>query len=222
MANFSNADVMKLREKTGVGMMDCKKALVAVDGNFEEAVKYLREKGMASAAKKSDRIAAEGVVDSYIHMGGKIGVLIEVNCETDFVARSDQFKALVHDLTMQIAAAKPEVVSKEDVDPAKIASEREILIAQAKNENSSKPANVIEKMVEGRLNKYYKDVCLLEQDYVKDPSITVAQLITQAVAAIGEKITVRRFVRFEMGEGLEKRKDNFVDEIASQMEQISK
>ena len=213
---------MKLREKTGVGMMDCKKALVAVDGNFEEAVKYLREKGMASAAKKSDRIAAEGVVDSYIHMGGKIGVLIEVNCETDFVARSDQFKALVHDLTMQIAAAKPEVVSKEDVDPAKIASEREILIAQAKNENSSKPANVIEKMVEGRLNKYYKDVCLLEQDYVKDPSITVAQLITQAVAAIGEKITVRRFVRFEMGEGLEKRKDNFVDEIASQMEQISK
>ena len=222
MANFTNADVMKLREKTGVGMMDCKKALVAVDGNMEEAVKYLREKGMASAAKKADRVAAEGVVDSYIHMGGKIGVLIEVNCETDFVARSDQFIELVHNLTMQIAAAKPEVVSIEEVDPAKVAAEREILIAQAQNEGSNKPQNVIERMVEGRIQKYYKEVCLLEQEYVKDPSITVKQLITQAVAAIGEKITVRRFVRYEMGEGLEKRKDTFVDEIASQMEQLNK
>ena len=222
MANFTNADVMKLREKTGVGMMDCKKALVAVDGNMEEAIKYLREKGMASAAKKADRVAAEGVVDSYIHMGGKIGVLIEVNCETDFVARSDQFLGLVHNLTMQIAAAKPEVVSIEEVDPAKVAAEREILLAQAQNQGGNKPQNVIEKMVEGRIQKYYKEVCLLEQEYVKDPSITVKELITQAVAAIGEKITVRRFVRYEMGEGLEKRKDNFVDEIASQMEQLNK
>ena len=222
MANFTSADVMKLREQTGVGMMDCKKALVAVDGNMEEAVKYLREKGMASAAKKADRIAAEGIVDSYIHMGGKIGVLIEVNCETDFVARSDQFLQLVHDLTMQIAAAKPEVVSIEDVDPAKVAAEKEILLAQAKNEGGNKPQAVIERMVEGRINKYYKEVCLLEQEFVKDPSITVKQLITQTVAAIGEKITVRRFVRYEMGEGLEKRKDNFVDEIASQMEQLNK
>ena len=222
MANFTNADVMKLREQTGVGMMDCKKALVAVDGNMEEAVKYLREKGMASAAKKADRIAAEGIVASYIHMGGKIGVLIEVNCETDFVARSDQFLQLVHDLTMQIAAAKPEVVSIEDVDPAKVAAEKEILLAQAKNEGGNKPQAVIERMVEGRINKYYKEVCLLEQEFVKDPSITVKQLITQTVAAIGEKITVRRFVRYEMGEGLEKRKDNFVDEIASQMEQLNK
>ncbi len=222
MANFTNADVMKLREKTGVGMMDCKKALVAVDGNMEEAIKYLREKGMASAAKKADRVAAEGVVDSYIHMGGKIGVLIEVNCETDFVARSDQFLDLVHNLTMQIAAAKPEVVSIEEVDPAKVAAEREILLAQAQNQGGNKPQNVIEKMVEGRIQKYYKEVCLLEQEYVKDPSITVKELITQAVAAIGEKITVRRFVRYEMGEGLEKRKDNFVDEIASQMEQLNK
>ena len=222
MANFTSADVMKLREQTGVGMMDCKKALVAVDGNMEEAVKYLREKGMASAAKKADRIAAEGIVDSYIHMGGKIGVLIEVNCETDFVARSDQFLQLVHDLTMQIAAAKPEVVSIEDVDPAKVAAEKEILLAQAKNEGGNKPQAVIDRMVEGRINKYYKEVCLLEQDFVKDPSITVKQLITQTVAAIGEKITVRRFVRYEMGEGLEKRKDNFVDEIASQMEQLNK
>lgn len=222
MANFTNADVMKLREQTGVGMMDCKKALVAVDGNMEEAVKYLREKGMASAAKKADRIAAEGIVDSYIHMGGKIGVLIEVNCETDFVARSDQFLQLVHDLTMQIAAAKPEVVSIEDVDPAKVAAEKEILLAQAKNEGGNKPQAVIDRMVEGRINKYYKEVCLLEQEFVKDPSITVKQLITQTVAAIGEKITVRRFVRYEMGEGLEKRKDSFVDEIASQMEQLNK
>ena len=217
MANFTNADVMKLREKTGVGMMDCKKALVAVDGNMEEAIKYLREKGMASAAKKADRVAAEGVVDSYIHMGGKIGVLIEVNCETDFVARSDQFLDLVHNLTMQIAAAKPEVVSIEEVDPAKVAAEREILLAQAQNQGGNKPQNVIEKMVEGRIQKYYKEVCLLEQEYVKDPSITVKELITQAVAAIGEKITVRRFVRYEMGEGLEKRSDNFVEEVMSQM-----
>lgn len=222
MANFTSADVMKLREQTGVGMMDCKKALVAVDGDMEEAVKYLREKGMASAAKKADRIAAEGIVDSYIHMGGKIGVLIEVNCETDFVARSDQFLQLVHDLTMQIAAAKPEVVSIEDVDPAKVAAEKEILLAQAKNEGGNKPQAVIDRMVEGRINKYYKEVCLLEQEFVKDPSITVKQLITQTVAAIGEKITVRRFVRYEMGEGLEKRKYNFVDEIASQMEQLNK
>ena len=222
MANFTSADVMKLREQTDVGMMDCKKALVAVDGNMEEAVKYLREKGMASAAKKADRIAAEGIVASYIHMGGKIGVLIEVNCETDFVARSDQFLQLVHDLTMQIAAAKPEVVSIEDVDPAKVAAEKEILLAQAKNEGGNKPQAVIDRMVEGRINKYYKEVCLLEQEFVKDPSITVKQLITQTVAAIGEKITVRRFVRYEMGEGLEKRKDNFVDEIASQMEQLNK
>ncbi len=222
MANFTSADVMKLREQTGVGMMDCKKALVAVDGNMEEAVKYLREKGMASAAKKADRIAAEGIVDSYIHMGGKIGVLIEVNCETDFVARSEQFLQLVHDLTMQIAAAKPEVVSIDDVDPAKVAAEREILIAQAQNEGGNKPQAVIERMVEGRINKYYKEVCLLEQEFVKDPSITVKQLITQTIAAIGEKITVRRFVRYEMGEGLEKRKDNFVDEIASQVNQLNK
>jgi len=222
MANFTNADVMQLREKTGVGMMDCKKALVAVDGNMEEAIKYLREKGMASAAKKADRVAAEGIVDSYIHMGGKIGVLIEVNCETDFVARSEQFLELVHNLTMQIAAAKPEVVSVEDVDPAKVQAEREILLAQAQNQGGNKPQNVIEKMVEGRIQKYYKEICLMEQDYVKDPSITVKQLITQTVAAIGEKITVRRFVRYEMGEGLEKRKDTFVEEIASQMEQLNK
>ncbi len=220
MANFTSADVMKLREATGVGMMDCKKALVETDGNFDEAVKYLREKGMAGAAKKAGRIAAEGIVDSYIHMGGKIGVLLEVNCESDFVARSDRFKDLVHDIAMQIAAAKPEVVSIADVDPAKVAAEKEILVAQALNEPNPKPQNIIDKMVEGRINKYYKEVCLLEQPFVKDDSKTIQGLINEAIAAIGEKITVRRFVRFEMGEGLEKKQDTFVQEIADSLKQL--
>lgn len=220
MANFTSADVMKLREATGVGMMDCKKALVETDGNFDEAVKYLREKGMAGAAKKAGRIAAEGIVDSYIHMGGKIGVLLEVNCESDFVARSDKFKDLVHDIAMQIAAAKPEVVSIADVDPAKVAAEKEILVAQALNEPNPKPQNIIDKMVEGRINKYYKEVCLFEQPFVKDDSKTIQGLINEAIAAIGEKITVRRFVRFEMGEGLEKKQDTFVQEIADSLKQL--
>ena len=219
MANFTSADVMKLREQTGVGMMDCKKALVEADGNFEAAVKILREKGMASAAKKQGRIASEGVVSSYIHMGGRIGVLVEVNCETDFVARSDAFRELVHDIAMQIAASKPEVVSIEDVDPAKVASEREILTVQAQNDPKPKPAAVIEKMVEGRIKKYYKEVCLLEQNFVKDPSKTIGTLINETVAKIGEKISVRRFVRYEVGEGLEKRENNFAQEIMEQVNQ---
>ena len=220
MANFTSADVMRLREQTGVGMMDCKKALVEADGNFDAAVKILREKGMASAAKKAGRIASEGIVESYIHGGGRIGVLIEVNCETDFVARSDDFKALVHDLCMQIAAAKPEVVSAADVDPAKIAAEREILTAQAMNEPKPKPAAVIEKMVEGRIKKYFKEVCLLEQDYVKDPSKTITTLINETVAKLGEKISVRRFVRYEVGEGLEKKENNFAQEIMEQVNAV--
>ena len=219
MENFTSANVIKLREQTGVGMMDCKKALVEADGNFEAAVKILREKGMASAAKKQGRIASEGVVSSYIHMGGRIGVLVEVNCETDFVARSDAFLELVHDIAMQIAASKPEVVSIEDVDPAKVASEREILTVQAQNDPKPKPAAVIEKMVEGRIKKYYKEVCLLEQDFVKDPSKTIGTLINETVAKIGEKISVRRFVRYEVGEGLEKRENNFAQEIMEQVNQ---
>ena len=183
-------------------------------------IRYLREKGMAGAAKKAGRIAAEGIVDSYIHMGGKIGVLLEVNCESDFVARSDKFRDLVHDIAMQIAAAKPEVVSIADVDPAKVAAEKEILVAQALNEPNPKPQNIIDKMVEGRINKYYKEVCLLEQPFVKDDSKTIQGLINEAIAAIGEKITVRRFVRFEMGEGLEKKQDTFVQEIADSLKQL--
>ncbi len=219
---FTSQDVMKLREATGVGMMDCKKALVETNGDFEAAIKYLREKGMASAAKKASRIAAEGIVDSYIHMNGRIGVLLEVNCETDFVARSDAFRELVHNLAMQIAAAKPLVISKEEVDPKKIEIEREIWRNQALNEPNPKPMAVIEKILDNKVNKYYKEIVLLEQPYVKDDSKTVQQLINEAVAAIGEKISVRRFARYEMGEGLEKKQDTFVQEIQESLDKIKK
>ena len=208
-------DIKELRAKTGAGIQDCKKALDESNGDMEKAVAYLREKGIASVAKKASRIAGEGVVGSYIHMGGKIGVLVEINCETDFVAKSDAFNELVKDVAMQIAAAKPEFVRIEEVPQENVEKEKEILIAQAKNEG--KPQNIAEKMVEGRIKKYYKDVCLLEQEFVKDPSKTVNDLITEATLKIGEKISVRRFVRFEMGEGLEKRKDDFAEEVMSQV-----
>ncbi len=209
---FTAQDVVKLRASTGAGMMDCKKALEASDGDFDKAVIWLREKGIAAAAKKADRIAAEGAVGSYIHMGGKIGVLVEINCETDFVARSEQFLTLLKDIAMQIAAASPKYVRIEDVPSEEVEKEKEILIQQSLNEG--KPANVVEKMVEGRLHKFYQEVCLLEQEFVKDTSKTVKEVINEAVLAIGEKINVRRFVRYEMGEGLEKRHDNLAEEIA--------
>ncbi len=309
MANFTNKDVMKLREQTGVGMMDCKKALVETDGNFDEAVKYLREKGMASAAKKADRIAAEGLVKCVISDDKKTGVAVEINCETDFVARSDQFIALVDNIAnhilhssahtieevlaenyyldksktlnvliaeataaigekisfrrftkfvvngngivasyihmggkigvltqinstasqadlqelafnvcMQIAASRPQVISIADVDAAQLDSEREILTVQARNEG--KPEAVISKMVEGRIHKYYKEVCLLEQEYVRDSAMSVKQVIADVAKKAGAEITVAKFVRYEMGEGIEKRVDNFVDEIAEQMKNI--
>ncbi|MEE0681703.1 MAG: translation elongation factor Ts [Candidatus Gastranaerophilaceae bacterium] len=217
MAEFSAKDVMTLREMSGAGMMDCKKALLECEGNMEKAMDYLREKSLAASAKKAARIAAEGIVDSYVHMGGKIGVLVEVNCETDFVAKTDDFKTLVHDIAMHIAAAKPTCVSKEEVNQEDIEKEKEILRAQAMNEPKPKPEHIIEKMVEGRIEKYYKEVCLLEQPFVKDPDKTVGQLINESVAKIGEKISVRRFVRYEMGEGLQKREDNFAEEVMSQM-----
>ncbi len=209
------SDIKELRAKTGAGIQDCQKALQASDGDMEKAVAYLREKGIASVAKKAGRIAGEGLVGSYIHMGGKIGVLVEINCETDFVAKSAEFNQLVKDVAMQIAAARPEFVRIEDVPQENVEKEKEILIAQAKNEG--KPQNIAEKMVEGRIKKYYKDVCLMEQDFVKDPSKTISDLITEATLKIGEKITIRRFVRYEMGEGLEKRKDNFAEEVMNQM-----
>ena len=306
MANFTSKDVMKLREQTGVGMMDCKKALVETDGNFDEAVKYLREKGMASAAKKASRVAAEGLVKCLVAEDKKTAVAVEINCETDFVARSDQFIALIDNvanhiltsdaqtvealmeetyvgdnsktlnvlfaeatatigekislrrftkyvlsedgiiasyihmggkigvlvelksagnvdvlqelafnLSMQVAASKPQVVSITDVDPAQVQSEREILTVQARN--VGKPEAVITKMVEGRIHKYYKEVCLLEQEYVRDGSFSIKQVVAQAAKDAGAEIVVTRFVRYEMGEGIEKRQDNFAAEIAEQL-----
>ena len=308
MANFTNQDVMKLREQTGVGMMDCKKALVETNGNFEEAIKYLREKGMASAAKKAGRVAAEGLVKCVVSKDKKTAVAVEVNCETDFVARSDQFVTLVDkiatlilgskattvdealnvscrecgktvnvliaeataaigekislrrftkfalsgkgmissyihmggkigvlaeikstakvealeelafNICMQIAASKPQVVNIADVDSSQLEEEKKILTVQARNEG--KPEAVIGKMVEGRIHKYYKEVCLLEQEYVRDPALSVKQVIADTVKSVGADITVTRFVRYEMGEGIKKRVDNFVDEIAEQLKSI--
>ena len=212
---FTAQDVAKLRAQTNAGLMDCKKALTETNGDFEKAAIWLREKGIAAAAKKQSRIASEGVVGSYIHMGGKIGVLIEVNCETDFVAKTDAFQQLVKDLAMQVAAANPKYVRREEVPAQELENEKEILRVQALNEG--KPAQIIEKMVEGRVTKFYKDVCLLDQDFVKDSSKTVQEIINEATLTIGEKISIRRFVRYEMGEGLEKRNDNLAEEVAKQM-----
>lgn len=218
---FTAEDVKKLREMTGVGMMDCKKALTEANGNIDKAVELLREKGMAAAAKRAGRIASQGIIESYIHLGGQIGVLVEVNCETDFVARSDDFKEFVHNIAMQIAAAKPSYVSKDEVPAQEIEKEKSILKAQALNE-SAKPQNIIDKMVEGRINKYYKEVCLLEQSYVKDPDKSITQLLNETISKIGEKITIRRFARYEVGEGLEKRTDNFADEVMEQVNKLKK
>ena len=212
---FTAQDIVKLREKTGAGMMDCKNALKECDGNMDKAIDYLREKGIAKAAKKADRIAAEGVVESYIHMGGKIGVLVEVNCETDFVARSDAFKTLVKDIAMQIAAQSPKCVRREEANMADVEKEREIMRAEVLNEG--KPAAVVDRIVDGKINKYYSEICLMEQPFIKDTSKTIKEVNNEAVISIGEKITVRRFVRYEMGEGLEKRHDNFAEEVMSQM-----
>ncbi|HEU4965114.1 MAG TPA: translation elongation factor Ts [Bacilli bacterium] len=213
--SISAALVKELRERTGAGMMDCKKALVEVEGDLEKAIDFLREKGLAAAAKKAGRIAAEGVVESYIHAGGKIGVLLEVNCETDFVAKNDGFKEFVKDLAMHIAAAKPLFLVREEVPTETIDHEKEILRQQALNEG--KPAQIVDKMVEGRVSKYYKEVCLMEQPFVKDSDKTIEQLVKEKISTIGENINIRRFVRWEMGEGLEKKSDNFVEEVMNQV-----
>lgn len=211
-----NASLVKeLREKSGAGMLDCKNALEETNGNIDKAVDLLREKGLAAAAKKAGRIAAEGIVDSYIHANGRIGVLVEVNCETDFVAKTKEFKAFVHDVAMHIAASNPLYISSDQVDQTLIEKEREILTAQALNEG--KPQAVVDKMVEGRVKKYLKEICLLDQPFVKDPQKTIDILVKEQIAVIGEKISIRRFVRYEMGEGLEKKQDNFVEEVMSQM-----
>jgi len=207
--------VRQLRERTGSGMMDCKKALTEANGDMEKAIEILRERGLAAAAKKAGRIAAEGIVDAYIHGNGRIGVLVEVNVETDFAANNEEFRQLVKDVAMQIAAAKPEYVRKEDVPAEVIEKEMNILRAQARNEG--KPEKVIEKMVEGRMEKFYKEVCLLEQPWIKDPDKTISQLVAEKIATIGENINIRRFARFERGEGLEKKQENFAEEVAKQI-----
>ena len=211
---ISASDVKTLREMTGVGMMDCKKALTEANGNLDRAVEILREKGIASATKKGGRIAAEGIVESYIHMGGKIGVLIEVNCETDFVAKTPEFKSFVRDVAMHVAAANPQYLSREEVPADVLEKEREILRAQARNEG--KPEKIIERMDTRSRVKFYKDNCLLDQQFVKDPDMTIAQYVTDRIQKTGENVKIRRFVRYEMGEGLTKRQDNFAEEVAAQ------
>lgn len=211
---ISAGDVKELRERTGAGMMDCKKALVEAEGDIEKAIDLLREKGLAKAAKKSGRIASEGLVDSYIH-AGRIGVLIEVNSETDFVAKNDEFKEFVRDMAMQVAAANPKYVSREEVSEEEIKREKEVLTQQALNEG--KPQNVVEKMVNGRIEKFYEQVCLLDQKFIKDPDVKIGDLLNAKISKIGENLKIRRFVRFEVGEGLEKKEENFAEEVSKQI-----
>jgi len=205
--------VSELRQKTGAGIMDCKKALAEVNGDFEKAVEYLRKKGLSASQKKASRIASEGAVGSYIHAGGKIGVLVEVNCETDFVGKNTDFQQFVKDISMQIAASAPRYVGREEVPAAEVEKEKEILAAQVA-EQGKKPPQVVEKIVEGRLTKFFQESCLLEQAFVKDTAKTVQDVLNELVAKIGEKIVVRRFVRFQLGEGLAKRSEDFAAEVA--------
>jgi len=198
-----NASTVKdLREKTGAGVMDCKKALADCAGDLEKAVDYLRRKGLAAAAKKMGRVAAEGLVGAYIHAGGKIGVMVEINCETDFVARTPEFQALLKDLAMQVAAASPRYIRREEVSPEELEREREIYRRQALD--SGKPEKIADKIVEGKMDRFYSEVCLLEQAFIKDPDRKVADLVQDAVARLGENIQVRRFMRYQVGEGVEK------------------
>ncbi len=207
--------VKELRERTGAGMMDCKKVLVETSGDIDKAIDELRAKGLAKAAKKAGRVASEGVVVSYIHGKGRIGVLVEVNCETDFVGNTDEFRQLAYDIAMQVAATNPAYLSREQVPAADLDHEREVLRAQALEEG--KPEKIIDKMVEGRIDKFYKENCLLEQQFIKDPDKTVQQLIHEHVAKIGENINVRRFTRYEVGEGIEKQQTDFAAEVMSQI-----
>ncbi len=196
--NISAAQVKDLRDKTGAPMMDCKQALTEAKGDIEQAIVLLRKKGIATAAKKATRVTSEGSVASYIHAGGKIGVLVEVNCESDFVARTDDFKNLVHDIAMHIAASDPKFIRKEDVTAEDYAREREIYLAQAKA--SGKPDHIAEKMVAGKMEKFYEEVCLYEQPFIKEQTITVSQLIASKIGKLGENISVRRFARFKVGD----------------------
>jgi elongation factor Ts len=214
MAEVTATMIKDLRERTGSGMADCKKALVETGADIEKAIDYLREKGLAKAAKKAGRIATEGVVCSYIHGTGRVGVLLEVNCETDFVARNEDFQQFTRDVAMQIAAMNPQFVRREEVSETEIEKERAIRMAEAKN--SGKPEKVIEKIVDGQINKWLADICLLEQMFVKDDKKSINDLTQALVAKLGENIQVRRFARYELGEGLEKKETDFAKEVAEQ------
>ena len=210
--------IKDLRERTGAGMADCKKALTEVSGDMDKAIDFLRAKGLAKAAKKAGREATEGAVVSYIHGGGRIGVLVEVNCETDFVARNEDFQAFTRDVAMQIAAMAPQFVRKEEVPADVVEKEKAVLIAKAKEDpkNANKPEQILAKITEGQVTKFLKEICLLDQSWVKDPDKTIDQVQQELIAKIGENIKVRRFVRYELGEGLEKKKDDFAAEVAKQ------
>lgn len=215
MSNVTPAAIKALRDKTGAGMMECKAALNEAEGSEDKAIEILRKRGLASASKKEGRVAAEGLVNAYIHAGGKIGVLLEVNCQTDFVARTEEFRAFVHDLAMHITAAEPRYNNKEDVPADVLEKEKEIALEQARMDpkNANKPAQVLEKIVEGRISKFYQETCLMEQPFVKDQNITVGDLVRQMISKTGENVRVRRFTRYKMGEGLEKRASDLGSEV---------
>jgi elongation factor Ts len=217
MAEVTAGAVKALREKTGAGMVDCKNALVESNGDEAAAVEILRKKGMATAGKKAGRVTAEGVVGSYIHMGGKVGVLVEINCESDFVARGEEFQQLVKDVAMHIAASDPRYATRDEVPADVLDKEREIMREQLKNDpkNANKPEDVLNKIIDGRLNKYYEENVLVDQPFVKDPSKTIGELVAEKVGSIKENISIRRFTRYKMGEGIEKKADDFAAEVAS-------
>ncbi|MCX5742344.1 MAG: translation elongation factor Ts [Proteobacteria bacterium] len=218
MSEVTATMIKDLRERTGAGMADCKKALTESGADMDKAIDFLRAKGLAKAAKKAGREATEGAVMSYIHAGGRIGVLVEVNCETDFVARGDDFQGFCRDVAMQIAAMNPLFVRTEEIDPVVAAKEKEVLIAKAKEDpkNANKPENILAKIIEGQITKWSKEICLLDQSWVKDPDKTMNQVQQELIAKIGENIKIRRFTRFELGEGLEKKKHDFAAEVAEQ------
>ena len=217
MAEITASAVKSLREKSGAGMIDCKNALVEANGDEAAAMEILRKKGVATAGKKAGRVTAEGAVGSYIHMGGKVGVLVEINCESDFVARGEEFQQLVKDVAMHVAASDPRYARREDVPADVLDKEREITREQLKNDpkNANKPEDVLSKIIEGRLNKFYEENVLVDQPFVKDPSKTIGELVTEKIASIKENITIRRFTRYKMGEGIEKKQDDFAAEVAS-------
>jgi elongation factor Ts len=209
--------IAELREKTGAGIMDCKRALQETEGDIQKAIKYLREKGVAEAGKRATKVAAEGKVESYLHMGGKIGVLVEINCETDFVARGEDFQTFCREIAMQIAAANPQYVKPDEVPESILEQEREIYRKQALE--AGKPENVLDKIVEGRVRKYFAEVCLLEQPYIREQKMSVDKLIKEFIAKTGENIVVRRFARFQLGVGIEKKKEDLAAEVAKTLEQ---